>query len=262
MIRRTKRPRIVNDDDDEDDEEAKPAGLGASIPDIGAAAPELAYLERTSARHSDDDRRVKLVVTMPQQTSITILVERSTIVKIPNLALQLRLPLDTSMQRHSIHYSTEFEDETIIQAIEFVEKGTLPPLTAERGPDALFKQLCEKIKLFDISQELDIAELEAAIILQLQETSILEADTFAKFASACYDRASGHRVQRASSLGLAIKVGLERFIPDMIASGTANILRAAGGPLAEELINIVWTRHETLERHRVARAIADRELAA
>lgn len=254
---------------DDDEEKVKPpvgiefppTRLRSPTPEPETPVPAPPQANELPNQQVLDDRRVKLIVTMAGQDTMTIVVKPSAISKIASLAPQLITPQSGLVQqRQSINCSTLSGEEAVIQAIEFLESGALAPIATTADTAELLEQLCERIKLFDITQELDIVALEIAVIEDFLKHASPNAAMFAQFATACYDRAAGHRVEKSSSLGQLVKAGLSRLMPELIASGTADDLRKVGGPLAEEIVDVVWNRHIKLEQQRVARMVADRDL--
>lgn len=255
-----KRRRIAGGNQDKNDEELTPEDRGVSQIKVERLATEAAQATEQPTSQASDDRRIRLVVTTAGNGSTTFAVKASTIDKIASLSKQLKSRPSTPLQRQVIECSTISGDEAVIQAIELLEGGILNPLPMTPGTAALLQQLSERIKLFDISQELDIGVLEIAVIENISAHSLPDAKVFAQFATACYDRAAGHRVDKKSSLGQLVKIGLSRLLPDLTAAGIADDLRNAGGPLGEEMIDVVWTRYKKLEQLRFARLEAEREL--
>ncbi|CZT22406.1 uncharacterized protein RCC_08276 [Ramularia collo-cygni] len=253
-----KRRCTTGEHEDEHDEEPRPLGRDAIRPKLELPTSYPTTASGQSHVLASDERKVKLVIKSIDQISMNFYVRLSSIDKIGSLSRQLQVPMDASMQQFEC--STLSEENAIFQAIGYLEGVHLTPLSSETNASGMLKQLYERIKLFDLSQELNIVVLEIAVLEGLFDHLVLDAGTFAQFARACYDRKAGHRIERDSTLGQLVKAGLSRLMPELIASGIADDLRKARGPLAEELMDVVWKRHIKLEQQRVARVIADRDV--
>lgn len=236
-----KRRRLVSDgdgdDDDEGEEQVKPAGLFNTDAEVIRAASGLNH-DKIPERQITADRMVKLVVRVFGGNPILIIVEQSAISRIATLTAQLSVPLSDPDQRQTVNCSTLSEEETVIQAIEYLETGKLQSLT--KGPESslsLRDQLCMRIELFDISQELNIPDLATAIIEQIEKCPLLNPEILAQFGKDCYDRAAKHRIEKESSLGRLVQAKLEKFLPEMMASGLADMIREI-----VDLCQSNWTR--------------------
>jgi hypothetical protein len=196
---------------------------------------------------------VKVIFNTSAEERIIIVASRDSLLR---STLYRKLLNDVNFggyQMPCIQDANQYSEAAILQAVEFFTQNTSPSLSLREGSPPLLQQLQDKIDLYHFSIVAGLPELEESIVQQVTCCPDLGVGFFLTFTRLCYDRDSGHKVARKSSMGRALKHWLRYFLPDIMASNEiSDGIQQSGGDLAAELEDVLQEHWAHMKEQRSA----------
>lgn len=138
---------------------------------------------------------------------------------------------------HATHHQVPF-----VRAIEYVSGACLPSISASESNDKVQRTLTELLGVYAVSVALEIKMLEDSILAHIESCPDLSTESFLAFARIVYadDVDKGLAAHATdSSIGKLIKRKLAVLLPRLLHDGTVRTIRAEGGTLSNELLEVI-----------------------
>lgn len=159
--------------------------------------------------------------------------------------------LEDTSPAEQIEGDPDFKDDAthnhraFVQTIEFVGGASLRPLTG--SVEDIKGTLTSLLGMYGVGVALEIQALQDAILDHIEGCPNMPVEVFLDFAKIAYD---GHEqqdlVQQATDLpiGKLIKRKLALLLPQLLQNGSAQRIKAEGGTLSTELLEVMIERFQ------------------
>jgi hypothetical protein len=140
----------------------------------------------------------------------------------------------------------DFKDNTthnhraFVQTIECVGGASLRPLTGSE--EEVKATLMSLLGMYGVSVALEIETLQDAVLSHIETCPNLPVETFLDFARLAYDgnqQTDMEPHETDSPIGKLIKRKLAVLLPQLLQNGTAQRIKAEGGTLSTELLEVM-----------------------
>ena len=154
--------------------------------------------------------------------------------------------LDEANSTEQVEGDADFDDDAVhdhrafVQTIDFIGGASLRPIAGSK--DEIKKTLNDLLGMYVVSVSLEIETLQDAVLSHIENCPDLPVDIFLGFAKGLYDGCKPGEVAEQvleSPVGQLIKRKLEILLPQLLRDGTAQSIKAEGGILSTQLLEVM-----------------------
>lgn len=154
--------------------------------------------------------------------------------------------LDEAGCTEQVEGDADFDDDNthdhraFVQTIDFVSGASLRPIAGSK--EDIKKTLNDLLGMYVVGVSLEIQTLQDAVLSHIESCPDLPVDIFLGFAKGLYDGCEpGNVTQQVldSPVGQLIKRKLEILLPQLLQDGAAQRIKAEGGALSTQLLEVM-----------------------